>query len=381
MQNQENKKKGRCLTSAKSYLIKIVLCIVVLSFLFLVYYKWVTIPVYKHYYNAEHLLSNNGDLPVQSSLAVYDNKGFSKYNNLPEDYGTGVKEFYSQFYGFSSPFGLNDSLRTQYLSEPIYKDKSIADILGPELYQKLCDYCTENKIDLDTYNRRGQLFYFCHMHNAKFFHKQKTGITRAGGSIYIQGTNDSFLSSLKGCEDYRKLPFDTGSCTRISKKLLRSNGYKTIQEGFVLKLDMDDWVTGGNNLKPLNLLPKTLMLEDITQAYYDITLQSKSIPDMNMKMEFNGAIDCKIHNDGSINKSWNTNISSFALTNRLKVTPNYSNGLIRVSFNDMENIQAWRLVVLGAFASIILSYLLQYLNGILKLFCKRGLICKKHKTK
>lgn len=377
---QENK-KGRCLTSAKSYIIKIVMCIVLLSLIFFVYYKWVTIPVHKHYYHAEHLLSNNGDIPVQSSLAVYDNKGFSKYNNLPEDYGTCVKKFYSQFYGFSSTSGLNDSLQTQYLSKPIYKDKSIADILGPELYQKLCDYCTENNIDIDAYNRSGQLFYFCHLHNAKFFHKQKIGIKRAGSSIYIQGTNDSFLSSLKGSEDYRKLPFDIDSCTRISKKLLRSNGYKMIQEGFVLKLDMNDCVTGGNKLTPLNLLIKTIMFEDITQSYYEITLQSKSIPDMNMKMEFNGAIDCKILDDGSTNERWNTNMSSFALTNRFKVTPNYSNGLIRVSFNDMENIQAWRLVVLGALASIILSYLLQYLKGILKLFCKRGLICKKHKTK
>ena len=347
------------------------MCIVLLSLIFFVYYKWVTIPVYKHYYYAEHLLSNNGDIPVQSSLAVYDNKGFSIYDNLPEDYGTSVEKFYSQFYGFSSPPGLNDSLRTQYLSKPIYQNKSLADILGSELYQKLCDYCTENNIDIDAYNRSGQLFYFCHLHNAKFFHKQKTGITKVGNSIYIQGTNDSFLSSLKGCEDYRTFPFKTDPCTKISRKNLKSNGYKTIQEGFVLKLDMNDWVTGGNNLKPLNLLPKTLLFEDISQAYFDITLQSKSIPNMNMKMEFNGAIDCKIHNDGSTNERWNTNMSSFALTKHPQIAPNYEKGLIRVSFNDMENIQAWRLVVLGAVVSIFLSYLVLCLSKLFRLLCRK----------
>lgn len=374
---QENK-KGRCLTSAKSYIIKIVMCIVLLSLIFFVYYKWVTIPVHKHYYHAEHLLSNNGDIPVQSSLAVYDNKGFSKYNNLPEDYGTCVKKFYSQFYGFSSTSGLNDSLQTQYLSKPIYKDKSIADILGPELYQKLCDYCTENNIDIDAYNRSGQLFYFCHLHNAKFFHKQKTGITKVGNSIYIQGTNDSFLSSLKGCEDYRTFPFKTDPCTEISRKNLKSNGYKTIQEGFVLKLDMNDCVTGGNKLTPLNLLIKTIMFEDITQSYYEITLQSKSIPDMNMTMEFNGAIDCKMRHDACNTGEWKTCMSSVAMTNHFKFAPTYENGLVCVSFNDMENIQAWRLVVLGALSSMVFSYMALCTGKLLRLLRRKGLHCKKH---
>lgn len=377
MCKKQEKKEGRCHSAAKSYLFKIGLCIAALLFFFWVYYKWVTIPVYKHYFHAEHLLSNNGDIPVQSSIAIYDNKGFSKYDKLPEDYGTGVKKFYSQFYGFSSPT-LNDSLQTRCFSKPIYQDKSIADILGPDLYQKLCDYCTENNIDIAAYNRHGQLFYFCHLHNAKFFHKQKTGITRAGSSIYIQGTNDSFLSSLKGSEDYRKLPFKIDSCTKISKKLLKSHGYKTEQEGLVLKLDMSDWVTGGNNLKPLNLLPKTLLFEDITQAYYDITLRSKSIPNMNMTMEFNGAIDCKMQHDACNTGEWKTCMSSVAMTNHFKFAPTYENGLVRVSFNDMENIQAWRLVVLGALSSMVFSYLALCSDKLIRLLRRKGLLCKKH---
>lgn len=145
--------KGR--KSPKGYIIRVLVCLIALGGFVLLYFTWVTIPVYKHYYQAEHLLSNNADISVQASLLVYDNKGFSLYNALPRDYGTGVRGFYCQLYGFKTPFCKNDSLRTQSVSQPIYKDKSIADIIGSELYQKLCDYCSENKIDIDDYNRHG----------------------------------------------------------------------------------------------------------------------------------------------------------------------------------------------------------------------------------
>lgn len=151
------------------------------------------------------------------------------------------------------------------------------------------------------------------------FKKQKVGITREGQSIYIHGTNDFSISSLKGSKEYRHYPFVTDSSKNMSRKLLKSYDFGTMEDGFVLKLNMNDMINGGNKLTPSStltgLLRKTSMCEDISRAYYDVSLYSKSIRDLNMKMEFNGSIGCQIHQDDYNPTSWKINMSSIELAN------------------------------------------------------------------
>lgn len=381
-----------CTSKPRKYILRIIIYLIAIVAILLLLSKYDTIPELRHYYQAEHLLSNRGGSPIQANLSVYDNKGFTSTMKPPREYTTGKSKYYNHTYNFSLPIIVVDSTKTPSASAPIYSnhERSIADILGTELYEELSNYCSTNGIDIDNYNNYGELFYFCHLNNAPMVHKLKQKITHQGSSIYILATNDFSLSKLDGVKDYRHYPGGMDSISEINKKCLKPNGYKNMQDGFVLKLKVNDHVSGANQVVPQNtfvgLFRKAILLEDISQAYYNIEVYSKSIKDISAKMEFNSAVDCKM--ESKWNDPLEIGMSSIHLSNRYKIVPPavsvFVKARIHVAFNDMKNIQDMRLIVLSAIISILFAGLAQNLIKLLRLipFCKifkksRYHLCKK----
>ena len=345
-------------------ILQVIGCSFVVIILLWLYSKCVTIPIYRHYYQAEHLLSNN-ESTYTSIVSVVDNKGFNSRPNLNQANDT--VDFYSHIYRFS-PSELPP------VSQPIYSNKkeTIADILGNELYEEFCNYCSNNNIDITAYNEQGELFYFCHLSNARWFKKQKQGITHKGRSIFIQSTNDFSFIRGNDTAHYRHYPEEKKQSKGIGKRWLNTHNYRNIQTGYVLTLKKDDWFRGGTRLTtPSNFMSMLLRIitpEDISQAYYDVKYYSKSIKNIRMTFDYYSAITCET--DPLYNSLWEVGMNKIVLS-KYGIKYDYGDCLtpkrIHVAFNDMKNLQNMRLVILGVLLSVAITELFKNIIILLRL--------------
>lgn len=427
-------------SSIKESVILIFLCLILTGVFLFIYIKWMSIPVKKHFIQVEYLASSKESANIRASVEFYAYKGFDidtalHLNNNSQQ----IKNLHNIKYGFcfdgkanvAKPRITFPSQSFFYFDDEAYDDKlrkqqnkeSISDIIQPELYMELEDFCQNHDFDISSMDSP-EIFYLRYFDNEKPKLKLRHNITIRNDTVPILNTvmhsicftrtNDFTLSTLSRDSSLRIIPHNFNE--RISKKSLSKQGYRNNNESFILtdfsgypygatiNLGATIEVQDGMKFLKSTRLWKLIQMEDISQSYYIIDLYTHSIPDMSLRINFFGTIDCKpdisiidkrynyseyyekscIFNDSIFNTDkeaiakdflhiaypGNTNRDStryYFDRNSLIIRANQSTKLkCLVKYDDMENIQTMRLFILAAFFTLTLTTMIKSIWKIRK---------------
>lgn len=125
--------------------------------------------------------------------------------------------------------------------------------------------------------------------------------------------------------------------------------------------------------------------EDISQSYYHIKMRSFTIPDLYLKMDFLGTIKCSYTKKNFIDLGIDTDNSNHKAlnvgNNFIELLRTDDRGDVdfdfHVKFNDMQNIQSFRLFMLAALITLCIT---QIIKSIVKIV-EASIIYKKEKRK
>lgn len=306
-------------SSIKENVILIFLCLILFLFFFGVYYKWMSIPIKRHFIQVEYIASTKESANIRASVELIS------YKDLDiEDTQNHKKELHGIMYNFVSDNKAN-------IAKPRNKcEGSLSEILEPNLYKELEDTCRNLNVDMSSciFNDMFYLRYFNNekpllrkLHNVSIvdttlvsnkyvFHivttidtlhnvaktdtiAYPTLIKNRFTEIAYAATND-FTTFNRSKDSKQKIIPQT-----LSKKSLSKQGYRNMFEAFCLQ-NFEDLsyhptipvkVDFRYSNKLLTLLWKSIQLEDITQSYYTIDLYTHSITDVSLKMDFSGTVD------------------------------------------------------------------------------------------
>lgn len=361
------------------YIIKMCVCLVTFFFLFWVYYKWMTIPIRKHYIQLEHLASADSSANICANVIIDDIKSIAinDKSRLPKSINS--KNSNNSLYNTTYLFQYKNSKYLKYKQTyPIKRNYtgSLSEIIGQNLYDELNDTCQKHNLDLSRYHT---LFYFRHIDNEKYARgkvsKHKITVTGLGNdtTITISGVNDRTLQNYQrdSLLHINHAPFFR---ERIDETKIKQKGYYNITEGYVLCPNEKDLIS-------LNVVPSVdainniawfftkvfLQMEDISQSYYEIEFNSPSIPETTLKMEFTGTINC-IQDSSYARTNWvknrvETDRSSVTIKTDYSIIDQY---LFLVKFNDMQNMQTMRLFILAALITLTLTTMIKTIVKLLE---------------
>lgn len=352
------------------YIIKLLVCLVTFFFLFWVYYKWMTIPIRKHYIQLEHLASADSSANICANVIINDIKSIATNDKsrLPESPNNGTNSLYRPTYYF---FRENNNYKKTYPPKHNYTG-TLSEIIGQNLYDELDDTCQKHNLDL---SRCHALFYFRHIDNEKFMRKTlphkiyPKKVTGIEPTITIIGVNDRTLQNYQR-DSLLKINYSPFFQERIDETKIKQKGYYNITEGYglypnekdLISLDVTPSVDAKNNIAWF-FIKVFLQMEDISQSYYEIRFNSNSIPETTLKLEFTGTINC-IQDSSYARKNCGknrveTDRSSVTIkTDRLSRSRD-NQYLFLIKFNDMQNMQTMRLFILAALITLTLTTMIK----------------------
>ena len=316
--DSKNMEKSLKISKIRNNIVISVVCVITLVFLIWIYYKWQSIPVRKHYFDAELITSIEDLKTLHAQFMLLD------YKTLDIN-----KEFYDDW--SNSRFKKNDSYctsnnmqngRIRYIENcvftncsgektshpyrkilPSYYDKRfLIECIGEPLFNKINYICDTSKMDISLFT---ELFFYRHLDNENSIERKK----RINHGIEFKKQNGcSFFYTLDKNEfflgDYsreKNIGINTFGFEKegINKHTLsRSiNGFKNVTQSYLLSAfsncitiaSTTEMIIPSRRTRFLNYMTK---LEDISQSYYFIKLRSNTIPELSLHMEFYGTIEC-----------------------------------------------------------------------------------------
>ena len=324
-----------------------------------IYYQWQRIPIKKHYFQFECIASPERLVkPVDTTCNFFAEITFVDPKNI--DVG---------FKGFRWNEKVEDIMKTQYAisysssfykkTKPIYSNYSghLSDVIGSAIYDELNEYYQNKDVDIDEYC---EVFYFRHLDDDDILEKKMD--------------NYRFKRNRKDWENYFKKQVGI-SCIPIYEKRRTADSYYFVDSLLPIDTEFENnvdfknfsqsyWLARKGEFCYLSsnmttYIPSRLLrfivcffrMEDISQSYYFIRLQSETMP-ISLKMEFIGTISCIIDGKQKLFVDVDEDRSSFVIT---KDFGSHGDQLVLVKFNDMENLQTFRLFLLAAVITLLLT--------------------------
>lgn len=360
-------------------IIIVVLCIICIALLLIVYHYWQKIPFRNHYFHAEHMASFYEHSNVRAEFKIYDPKILDNDKSFIQSKNQG------HYSVFIIPDSLGEKYTESYSVSPIrgkhtqplqsYSTYNLSQLIGKQLFSELCDSCKSNHLNICDYT---EVYYYRHLDNETspkqaFYKKHQIDYSKSN-CYTIYGKNDF---ALVDSERENKIGIKTHEfyTQELNSNTLSQSSYRNISQCFMLssrnRLYAPIIVTSNIKSKTNSFIENFLKMEDISQSYYSIRMRSTSIPVLYLKIEFVGTIQCTYTKtpfvDSSIdyeNSHQSLNIGSSFIEILKKSCPGDVNFDVLVKFNDMQNMQSFRLFILAALITLCLT---QCIKSIVKI--------------
>lgn len=373
-------------------IIGIVFYVFLLVLLGLVYIKWQSTPTRKHYFQVEYLASADSLLNCRAQFTLFDPKigdskgGFiqsakdrsnNKIRSNNENNETIKKRdktaynLYSEAVAFSSSFCHS---KNNIVSKGGNFKYHVSKYMGHSLYNTISDSCKKWNTYIEKYS---ECMYYLHLDNEDLKKTRHENLSIAYNDFYdylsIMGMNNDSLLDFDR-ENTLGIQIKTLGGELISRNGLKDSkaGYDNMTEALVFG-SKERLVLGNTTGCGLSTSSKTqwclsdlFKMEDITQSYYSIKFRSSTIPELLVRLDFVGTIDCKYTGIGET--SWlnsNDDYQKYINVGRNFVEFRRESGnkdqefLIFVKYNDMQKMQNSRLTILAMLISIALTMFLK----------------------
>lgn len=378
-------------------IILMVLCATVCTLSLIVYHKWQQIPFRKHTFQAEYVASNNLSARPRVSFYLVDYKILDINKGIDTVYLRTIKQEgrlkcniigsdYIEAFSIASGSLHNPSHPRQH-----YSLDSLNRLIGQTLLTELSNSCKTNNVDIRDYS---EMFFYRHLDNEVALSKsmmKKHQITFGDNNCCIYEKNDYTLSdSLR--ESYMNIITNDFYQKAVNKKALSKSIYNNISQAVVLTpnngFDSQTIVDTKITASWYRFFENLIKMEDISQTHYLITMRSYSITDLYLKMEFCGSIQCiytprkDVYSPITIENSDRMSLNvggSFIELARKNDNIHDINYDVLVKFNDMQNMQAFRLFVLAALITLCFTQCIKSVFKILVMIITTDRKRRKHK--
>ena len=366
--------------------IAIIVCAGILVLLLKVYRQWQTIPYIKHSFNVEHLASAKGAARVGAKFCLIDPKNLDMACDLSSD--TIINTLSTIILSKSNDNNINDRYvdacfistnSANKLSRPLqpYYTDSLSKLIGQQLFDELNDACKAGNINVHDYY---EIFFYRHLDNETAL--EKSFLTEHDQSSSFNGAI-VYEKNHYALSDYERekaigLTTHDFSDKPVNSETMSKSTYKNIFQAFLLasqnKYKLINVFTQISSKNTARFWEYLLKPEDISQTHYSFVLHSKSISDLYLKVEFWGAIQCTYTHKKSI---YSNEYVEHAKYTSVNIGDSYiellrkNNGFsdvhyeVLVKFNDMHNMQAFRLFMLAAMITLCFT---QMVKSFVKVF-------------
>ena len=369
--DKESKKKNNA--TLRCNFKKGVFYLIALFFLIWIYYKWQKIPVRNHAFRAEYIASADSSSRLRAIIHIVDPKVLdidSLYYTESNNHNTIRYRDYHEHYEVSIAWAKKEAT-------PKYPNSwgHVSEYIGSPLYNELSNSCNVNNAKIDWFS---DVFYFEHLDNEKAYYKKyriDTLRVRDNG-IFMVEKNNFFSIDSNNVNSLDLYHFNLAN-TSIKETITNScSSYNNITQSLVLIPPFNRGYLPESFYKLQipsrfwRFITSMITLEDISQSYYNIKLSSNTIPEILLKMNFIGSIDCNFTKNQSINyfDTPRTDINiGRNFIEFLKTNKGNTEMLVLVKFNDMQNMQTTRLFIIGVLITLTLTKLFGVVWSIIRI--------------
>ena len=284
-----------------------------------------------------------------------------------------LAEDYQETFSISNIFASHGSKPMMH-----YSQDNLIKILGQQLYSKLQDTCKANSINFNNYS---EVFFYRHLDNEvspeKCFFSQLKIICGGSPNCVQLYEKNGFALADSAREKALRISTPGFYNKSITNETIKQSPYRNISNVIVLvpynnnSIFLTNTTTSHIHSKIRRFIETYLKMEDITQSYYSIKMRSSSITDLYLKMDFLGAISCSYSKMNSIDIGINMENSNHVALNigksyielLRKNDKGDANFEFLVKFNDMQNSQSIRLMILAALITLCLT---QFIKSFVK---------------
>jgi len=366
-------------------ILKSVSCILVLIGFTIIYYLCQKIPVRKHYFQVEYIASSDSSSNITASIEISHPKTLDLDEEFHQSWYDSRNKNVSSPYSDKCIFYINSNDSTE--STPYYPDSkmNLSDHIGKTAFDLIANHCDSINISTEDFS---DVFLYRHFDNEKtkeLTTKLKTHLSPSLASfdssnqfshdrdyfVVVERNFYSLSDSVREKElGLNKFCF-RGNAINPSSMDSSKFGFKNLTQSFIvsksnhayniLQYALDSKIRS----KFRRFFYHMSQLEDISQSYYLIKVSSKTIPYLKFSIDFTGTIDCNIEQDEVFNHyDYKINRSSISLYREKNKKD--MDLLALVKHNDMQNMQNFRLYVLGALFTLVLAKLVTLLYVIVR---------------
>lgn len=314
----------------------LILSLVGFVFFFYVYNQWQIIPTKKEQFQIEQLSASPKDSVISfvATVSLNENKGVYFYSQSPQDYGTGAKAIGSISFSVSPKENKDGHC--------VLRKKKLSDLIDEKLYNRVQDTFNSNHLVINDFSG---IFYLRRLSSTKETPLRLSIKNVGNNNIAIDHVNDG-----KVIIDTNIIPILWGESIQDYMEKL---GYKTIQESLIIKYDDYDKTSASGTSKRgvflssqlINKIRLFFKSEDVSKAYYKVSVHSNTMKDVVLILDFSGAI--KIIKD--VNYSMN-NEGMTSVTIRGNGTTTFF-----IEFMDLQNMQTIRLFIIAALMTLCIT--------------------------
>lgn len=318
-----------------------------------VFIQWNKIPVHEHYLQVEMLATKDtGYIPVTTVC-------------LNMNYGSMIeKELPRAKTSFNKVWFRADSKRNNYNKIP-FAEYSARYFLGDLLCNEIDEKAQKKNISISS-NDYSEVFYVSDTRSVDNISTSSThNVEVDEWCAKVYGINDKLLKDIPlfSVETNRFLLL-TDSTLQVNKGRERGRQYLTYA-GYILATNKDKVNVASLEFpdNKNNGFPNIFKLKDITQAYYRIKVNSKTIDSLRVIADFVGATEFS----GMESRPDIISMSSIEF-NDFQRKPVLNEITFHASFKETENIQVVRCFFLTAFMTLMLTVCANAILGIIRGF-------------